>query len=95
MALEKGHLAFRKRARTRPSGLVGRLWLLVTSQYKTRVGHNHTFISIQCTYGIFSREITMDTVIYGANIRLWPTLKYNRIHILQGGVLQTFCRCDL
>ena len=29
---------------------------------------------IRCTYGIFGREITMHTVIYGADIRLWPTL---------------------
>ena len=36
-----------------------------------RVGQNHTFIG---TYGIFSREITVHTVIYGADIRLWPTL---------------------
>ena len=28
---------------------------------------------IRCTYGIFSREITMHTVIYGADIRFWPT----------------------
>jgi hypothetical protein len=29
---------------------------------------------IWCTYGVFSREITIHTVIYGADIRLWPTL---------------------
>jgi len=29
---------------------------------------------IRCTYGIFSREITLHTVIYGENIRFWPTL---------------------
>jgi hypothetical protein len=40
-----------------------------------RVGQNHTFTGkIRCTYGIFSREITMHTVIYGADIRFWPTL---------------------
>ena len=42
-----------------------------------RVGQNHTFIGIydvRCTYGIFSREITIRTVIYGADIRFWPTL---------------------
>ena len=30
---------------------------------------------IQCTYGIFGREITIYTVIYGADIRFWPTLQ--------------------
>ena len=29
---------------------------------------------IRCTYGIFNREITIHTVIYGANVRFWPTL---------------------
>ena len=29
---------------------------------------------IRCTYGLFSKEITIHTVIYGADIRLWPTL---------------------
>jgi hypothetical protein len=29
---------------------------------------------IRCTYGICSREITIRTVIYGADIRFWPTL---------------------
>ena len=29
---------------------------------------------IQCTHGILSREITIHTVIYGADIRFWPTL---------------------
>jgi len=37
----------------------------------TRVGQNHTFIGI---YGIFSREITIHTVIYGVYIWFWPTL---------------------
>jgi hypothetical protein len=41
-----------------------------------RVGQNHTFIGryIWCTYGIFSREITIHTVMYGADVRFWPTL---------------------
>ena len=39
-----------------------------------RVGQNLTNIGIQCTYGIFSKEITIHTVIYGADIRFWPTL---------------------
>jgi hypothetical protein len=29
---------------------------------------------IRCTYGVFSREITIHTVIYGAYTRFWPTL---------------------
>jgi len=36
-----------------------------------KVGQNHTFIGM---YGIFGREITIHTVIYGADIRFWPTL---------------------
>jgi hypothetical protein len=31
-------------------------------------------IYIRCTYGIFGREITKNTVIYGVYIRFWPTL---------------------
>jgi hypothetical protein len=31
-------------------------------------------IYIRCVYGIFGREITKYTVIYGAYIRFWPTL---------------------
>jgi len=37
------------------------------------VVQNHV-IFIRCVYGIFSREITIHTVIYGAHIRFWPTL---------------------
>ena len=29
----------------------------------------------RCTHGIFSREITIHTVMYGADIRFWPTLQ--------------------
>jgi len=29
---------------------------------------------VRCTYGIFSREITILALIYGADVRLWPTL---------------------
>ena len=47
----------------------------IRTPYMTRVGQNHTFYTyIRCTYGIFSREITIHTVIYGMNIRFWPTL---------------------
>jgi hypothetical protein len=31
-------------------------------------------IYIRCIYGIFGREFTKYTVIYGVHIRLWPTL---------------------
>jgi hypothetical protein len=30
---------------------------------------------MRCIYGIFGREITKYTVIYGAYIRFWPTLQ--------------------
>jgi hypothetical protein len=29
---------------------------------------------IRCVYGIFGREFTIHTVIYGVYIRFWPTL---------------------
>jgi hypothetical protein len=42
-----------------------------------RVDQNHIFNRcIQCIYGIFGREITKNTVIYGACIRFWPTLVF-------------------
>jgi len=31
-------------------------------------------IYIRCIYGIFGRETTKYTVIYGVSIRFWPTL---------------------
>jgi len=31
-------------------------------------------IYTRCIYGIFGREITVYTVIYGAYIRFWPTV---------------------
>ena len=40
----------------------------------------HTYIGlartvyIRCIYGIFGREITIHTVMYGMYIRFWPTL---------------------
>jgi hypothetical protein len=30
-------------------------------------------------YGVFSREITKYTVIYGVNIRFWPTLHVDAV----------------
>jgi len=35
-------------------------------------------IYIRCIYGIFGREITKYTVIYGVYVRFWPTLKMMR-----------------
>jgi len=32
-------------------------------------------IYIRCIYGVFGREITKYTVIYGVHIRFWPTLQ--------------------
>jgi len=37
-----------------------------------RVGQNHRYI--RCIYGVFGREITIHTVIYGVYIQFWPTL---------------------
>ena len=37
-------------------------------------------IYIRCIYGIFGREITKFTVIYGAYIRSWPTLEMSLYH---------------
>ena len=31
-------------------------------------------IYIRCLYGVFGREITIHTVIYGVYIQFWPTL---------------------
>ena len=38
-------------------------------------------IYIQYIFSILGREITDYTVIYGAYIRLWPTLYIHRIYI--------------
>jgi hypothetical protein len=40
-------------------------------------------IYIRCIYGIFGREITKYTVIYGVNIRFWHTLHINHAHCVQ------------
>ena len=42
-----------------------------------RVGQNHIYI--RYVYGIFGREITIYTVIYGVYIRFWPTLHICRV----------------
>ena len=41
-------------------------------EHTCRVGQSHTYI--RCIYGIFDREITKHTVIYGVYIQFWPTL---------------------
>ena len=46
-------------------------------------------IHIQCIYGIFGRDITKITVIYGAYIRFWPTLTY--IHTSATGGCTVAC----
>jgi hypothetical protein len=43
-----------------------------------RVGQNHIYI--RCIYGIFGREFTKYTVIYGVFIRFWPPIWY--VHIV-------------
>jgi hypothetical protein len=35
----------------------------------------YSYRYIRCTYGSFSREITIHRVIYGADIRFWPNLQ--------------------
>jgi hypothetical protein len=47
--------------------------VMVQTAYTVRVGQNHIY-GIWCMYGIFGREITKYTVIYGDYIRFWPTL---------------------
>jgi len=49
-------------------------------------------IYIRCIYGIFGREITKYTVIYGVYIRFWPTLHiyihtYTRARAVTDGLL--------
>jgi hypothetical protein len=39
-----------------------------------RVGQNHTFIGMYGVHTVFLAEITIHTVIYGADVRFWPTL---------------------
>jgi len=40
-----------------------------------RVGQNHMYtVCIRCVYGVFGREFTIYTVIYGVYLRFWPTL---------------------
>jgi hypothetical protein len=45
---------------------------------------------IRCIHGIFGREITNYTVIYGAYIRFWPTLLICNNHI---STILSFAKC--
>jgi len=40
----------------------------------SRIGQNHIYIYIWCIYGNFGRKITKYMVMYGVDIRFWPTL---------------------
>jgi len=48
------------------------LLTISTWMHMSRVGQNHTYIC--CIHGIYGREITNCTVIYGVYMRFWPTL---------------------
>jgi hypothetical protein len=55
--------------------VIGNCHSAVSMLHKTmvfRVGQNPIYI--RCVYGIFGREITIYTIIYGVCIRFWPTL---------------------
>jgi hypothetical protein len=39
------------------------------------------YIYIRCMCGIFGREITKNTVIYGVYIRFWPNLRMCAVHV--------------
>jgi hypothetical protein len=41
-------------------------------------------IYIRFIYGIFGREITKYTVMYGVYIRFWPTLHIHYLHTILG-----------
>jgi hypothetical protein len=48
-------------------------------------------IYIRCIYSIFGREITKYTVIYGVNIRFWPTLHMIILQVQALYFLLTLC----
>jgi len=51
------------------------------------------YIYIRFIYGIFGREITKYTAIYGVHIRFWPTLQHHEIEcIVQAGNIIKFCQ---
>ena len=49
----------------------------------SRVGQNYIYTVL---YGIFCRELTEYTVIYGVNIRFWPTLRMRQRQICAWGL---------
>jgi len=49
-------------------------WLAKLCHIISRIGQNHLFLGILCTYGIVRKEIIIHTVIYGTDIRFWPPL---------------------
>jgi hypothetical protein len=51
----------------------GRQGCTIAAQHREYLGLART-IYIRCIYGIFGREITRYTVIYGVYIRFWPIL---------------------
>jgi len=51
--------------------------------YDVFVGLART-INIRCIYGIFGREITKYTVIYGVYMRFWPTLCIYDVNTVNG-----------
>jgi hypothetical protein len=55
--------------------LAGTLPFIVHTVYIYVGWARTTYTCIRCTYGIFSKEITVHTVLYGVYIRLWPTLR--------------------
>ena len=57
----------------RPLMLTQALELHVSKALVRRAGQNHIYI--RCIYGVFGREITKNTVIYGVYTRFWPTLR--------------------
>ena len=59
------------RGKLEPLFLIYRVRVLLATII-ARVGQNHIYI--RCIHGIFGREITEFTVIYGVYIRFWPTL---------------------
>ena len=50
---------------------------------------------IRCIYGLFGRDITKYTVIYGVYIRLWPTYIYTYMLSKQAPVPSFYNKCEL
>jgi len=65
-----------KAARTSAFKHINNIAYKAAKRYGVQTGLART-IYIRCIYGIFGREITKYTVIYGVYIRFWPTLRTN------------------